>query len=451
MAAYKRLDLNNRIRIQTLLESRTSFRQIAFQLGCNITTVSREVLNHRVELNTFGLGSSNRCVKRRECAKNDTCSGMSHKCQKKKCSSCRYVNCNNFCNEYEEYHCPKLDEPPYVCNGCADRGRCPFRKMLYKADQADSASQKLRSESRSGMNLTEEEVRELDGILSERIRLGQSIHHIFVTSQDRLYICERTAYTLLHSGKISARPIDAPRMVRMSPRRSKPQVKVDKKCRIGRTYEDYLAYIKDNPDTGILEGDTVEGRKGGKCILTLTWVNLEFQIGFLRDHNDSASVTAIVDHLYESFGDELFHKVFPEVWLLDNGTEFSDPAAIEKYGIRVFYCDPSSPGQKGTCEVNHENIRRILPKGTSFDPFDQGFMDFMFSHINGLARKKLNEHSAFDAFSSLYAADLNIENMLHIRFIHPEKVELKPSLVKRYYGFYPSVPTKTQETDHETY
>ena len=37
----------------------------------------------------------------------------------------------------------------------------------------------------------------------------------------------------------------------------------------------------------------------------------------------------------------------------------------------VFYCDPSAPYQKGACEVNHELIRRILPKGSSFDDLTQ--------------------------------------------------------------------------------
>ena len=49
---------------------------------------------------------------------------------------------------------------------------------------------------------------------------------------------------------------------------------------------------------------------------------------------------------------------FP-ICLADNGTEFSDPCGIEvdSDGVirsRVFYCDPSSPGQKGACENNHE-------------------------------------------------------------------------------------------------
>ena len=447
MAAYKRLDTGKRIRIQTMLEQHESFKRIAAELGVHPSTISREVQNGSVEHNVGGLGSNNRCTMRRTCDKHDLCPGQSYLCRKKKCSTCHKVNCNNICHEYKEYHCPNLDKPPYVCNGCEKRKSCAFRKQMYFADRADSLSIKLRSESRSGMNLTEDEVRELDGIISPRIKMGQSIHHIFATSQDELYICERTAYTLLHSGMISARPIDAPRIVRMSPRKKKRQVKVDKKCRVGRTYEDLQAYLADHPDTAVLEGDTVEGKKGGKCILTLTWKSMDFQIGFLRDHNNSASVTAIVDSLYETLGYELFHKVFPDVWVLDNGSEFSDPEAIEKYGIRVFYCNPSAPFEKGTCENTHSLIRRVLPTGSSFDFLDQEFLDLLFSHMNGLARKKLNDHSAYDVFSSLYSADLNIEELLHIRFINPEEVELKPSLLKKYYDSHPSLLSKAMEAE----
>ena len=56
------------------------------------------------------------------------------------------------------------------------------------------------------------------------------------------------------------------------------------------------------------------------------------------------------------------------VLLTDRGSEFSDPLAIErsclepgKRRCRVFYCDPLAPGQKGACERNHSELRRILP------------------------------------------------------------------------------------------
>ena len=63
--------------------------------------------------------------------------------------------------------------------------------------------------------------------------------------------------------------------------------------------------------------------------------------------------------------------------LTDNGSEFSNPTEIEldmKTGelrTKIFYCHPSSPFEKDSCEVNHKLLRRILPKGTSFDNLTQ--------------------------------------------------------------------------------
>jgi hypothetical protein len=109
-----------------------------------------------------------------------------------------------------------------------------------------------------------------------------------------------------------------PRAVRMNPRKHKAaEKKVDRNCRKGRIYDDYLAYMAANSDEAVLEGDTVEGKN---CILTLTWVQWSFQAGFLRDHNNSASVTLVVNQLYETLGFEMFHKVFPSVWLIDRNT-----------------------------------------------------------------------------------------------------------------------------------
>ena len=55
-----------------------------------------------------------------------------------------------------------------------------------------------------------------------------------------------------------------------------------------------------------------------------------------------------------------------------NKTEFSDPESIELSAINgerlsnVFFCDPNASWQKGSIEKNHEYIRYVLPKGTSF-------------------------------------------------------------------------------------
>lgn len=434
MAAYSRLTLNDRIAIQSALDSRLSFRSIAFQLNRHPSSIQREVCRNSIESNTFSYNHSrNRCIHRAYCAKNDLCSGMPLACKKKKCTSCRKVLCNTLCTDFVEIHCNLLDKPPYVCNGCEKKPSCNLRKMIYNAKKADSSASLLKSESRSGISLSHEEIIEFNNRISPLIKRGQSIHHIMISNPDWFTISEKTAYMLVHSGLIDARPIDLPRAVRFKYRKKSKEVKVDKKCRIGRSYDEYLRYISEHPDETVLQGDTVEGVKGGKCILTLTWVSWDFQIGFLRDHNDSASVSAIVNNLYELLGLEVFSKVMPSIWLLDNGSEFSNPTEIEKYGIHVFYCDPAAPYQKGACENTHEHIRRILPKGTSFNDLTQDFLHVMFSHINSMVRKKLNDRSSYDLFSSVYGNDIDISSHFKISRIASNDVMLSPQLRRQYF------------------
>ena len=97
--------------------------------------------------------------------------------------------------------------------------------------------------------------------------------------------------------------------------------------------------------------------------------------------------------------------------------------------------------------MSSSHIRRVLPKGTSFDNLDQGFFDFLFSNINAIAiaRKKLNNHSAYDMFSSMYGDDLDIEKIFRIYWIDPKDVELNRSLVKTYYDSHPTESANSRE------
>ena len=192
-----------------------------------------------------------------------------------------------------------------------------------------------------------------------------------------------------------------PRTVRMSPRKNKSKtLKVDKGCRNGRTYKDFVKYINEHPDSIICEGDSVEGKKGGKVLLTLFFVQQNLQLAFLRDYNDARSVTHIFEKLYIELRPDIFGKIF-DVLLLDNGSEFSNPEALEydmqgNRRLRVFYCDPASPYQKGGCENNHEMIRRIMPKGMDFSNYTQEDINLMMSHINSYSRAKFGNKSPYD-------------------------------------------------------
>ena len=161
-------------------------------------------------------------------------------------------------------------------------------------------------------------------------------------------------------------------------------------------------------------------------------------LAFLRDANTFQSVIDIFNGLDEVLGAEIFDELFPVI-LTDNGREFSNPTKIENrekpsmhFGHRrtcIYYCDAGSPYQKGAIEVNHELIRRILPKGTSFDHLTQEDIFLMMNHINSYKRKKLNNRSPYETFSFYHGED--ILEKLACRQVAAKDIMLKPALLKK--------------------
>jgi IS30 family transposase len=156
-------------------------------------------------------------------------------------------------------------------------------------------------------------------------------------------------------------------------------------------------------------------------------------LAFIRDTNTARSVSKIFDQLYELLGHDTFTSLF-QIILTDRGSEFTNPLAIEfnennERRTHIFYCDPQRSDQKGGCEVTHEFIRRILPKGTSFDGLAQEDITLMMSHINSYSRKKLNNQSAHQLFSFLNSEE-PIEK-LNLKLVPANEINLTPLLLKK--------------------
>mgnify|MGYP005779450141 CR=1 FL=1 len=58
--------------------------------------------------------------------------------------------------------------------------------------------------------------------------------------------------------------------------------------------------MEKHSDTPVVEMDTVEGKKGGKILLTLHFVNCSFMLAFLSKHNDAQSVIDIFNSLQKN-------------------------------------------------------------------------------------------------------------------------------------------------------
>jgi IS30 family transposase len=423
-----------RLELQKYLKESLSFKEISRRLDKNPTTISREVRKYSSQVATGYPGFPyNACKNRFNCRSKNVCA---KNCTRKTTVYCKICpSCNDNCSDFVLEICTARFRVPYVCNGCETIGRCSLLKNIYDAEHAHIRSHEAISESRSGLCVSEAEVERLNAIVSPLVQRGQSIHQIYINHESNLMCSEKTIYNYVDACLFDVRNIDLPRKVKFRERYKKPEFKVDKGCRIGRNHEAFLAFLDKNSDTSVVQMDSVIGNKGGKCLLTIHFVETSLMLAFLREANTSKSVTDIFEMLYDKLGKPLFKKLFPVI-LTDNGSEFSNPKAIEysdeKFtGLRtnVFYCDAGSPYQKGAIEVNHELIRRILPKGTSFNNLTQEDISLMMNHINSYKRKKLNNRSPYETFSFYHG-----EEVLHKLGCSPvaaSDIMLKPALLKK--------------------
>lgn len=441
-----RLTSDERKRIEKMLDDGWSPYKIAKALGRPPKTVMREITNRAIKSLKGSVGRiNNRCVHRFDCQKrNDACKACLHANRSMLCRFCR--QCNSHCRDYIEQKCEKLESSPFVCNGCGERNKCPLAKKLYVADDAQENYTTVLSKSREGANITEEELVAMDNLIYKLTENGQSVHAAVVNNPDVIPVSEKTVYRYIDGGLLKTKNGDLPRKCKLAPRKGKGvEHKVDAQCRIGRSMDDYHKFIETNPGLPVTEMDTVEGTKGGKVLLTLMFMPYSFMLAFLLDSKTSANVTAafrtIRDRMVGKFGKDAGLAIMGEMFaviLTDNGTEFSNPLAIEFdcEGNRIanlFYCNPGASYQKPHVERNHEGIRLILPKGsyyllpTSFDDLTQEDVDLMMSHVNSYLRPALADKAPYDVFTQKFGTD--VADLFNIRRIPANDIVLKPKLL----------------------
>lgn len=347
----------------------------------------------------------------------------------------RYIR-SNFYDEFDSKgiksaieKCNKLQKPPYVCNNCPNKRYCTNHKLYYNAGLAQQNSDKILIESRIGVDITPEAIDEIENTIVPLIKnQNQSVNQVYINHSDILYFCKTTFYKYVDLGILSLTNLDLPKKVKYKKRKSKRSNDYKRKLALlkGRTYEEYLSFITDHPKMNICEMDTVEGNKGGKVFLTIIIKDTKFMFIKLLDKKNVASVNKEIDKLKKILGIKLFSKIF-RIVLTDNGSEFYDPLRIEKDYItgrktcNVFYCNPYSSYQKPNVERNHEYIRRVLPKGTSFNNLTEIQVQNLETIINNIPRDKYDGKTPYEMTKEKYPQVLE---KLNYKYIKPDDVSL---------------------------
>ena len=415
----KHLSIDERIVIEKDLMLGKSLRQIGDLLRTAHTTIAREIVGRRV----FTPGQEEKTLSD-ICARSASCPRF--------CAGCR-AGCKSF---LPRMACARLNRAPFVCDGCEKERKCPFGKMHYCAKEAEESYRNTLVSCRSGVNLTDEELEGIRECTSAALRKGQSPYHIVKANPEEITVSTRTLYRLLENGYLRGLgKLELKRAAGMKPRKGKrPQRRIQRACREGRGYEDFLAFMEASPDTPVVQMDTVEGTRGGRCLLTLHLPCSQLQLMFIRRRNCAASVAECLDELERRLGFELFSSIF-QVILTDNGSEFTAPETLERSATRegrkrtrIFYCEPYSAWQKPDVESSNEYMRDVFPKGKAIPDITQEQVDEAASHINSKLRQSLGGKSAVAVFRDIHGD--GALRRIGLREVPAREVNLTPGVLR---------------------
>lgn len=152
-----------------------------------------------------------------------------------------------------------------------------------------------------------------------------------------------------------------------------------------------------------------------------------------------APVLAGLGLVRAALGEAGMRRAFRPV-VTDNGAEFADEGAIaallgELPGeTRLYYCDPRRADQKGGCEKNHVEIRKILPKGRgiSFDRLDRADAALVMSQVNSEPRGRLAWRTPSEMLLAALGEDARaLIDAFGIEMLDPSELELTPGCVER--------------------
>ena len=426
------MTLDDRVYIQEGLDSNLSPSLISKKIGKSHSTVIREIEKHRVFKGTRYEGAKAPCMHKDSCV-------VYGLCDKKYCHSpCRFCHgCVDICPEYFPNECARLASSPHVCNGCDKQGACTYNRYFYIASYAHNAYQDTLISAREGINQTPDSLQELDELVSPLLKKGQSVAHIFATHENEINCSQTTVYRYVNKRVLTAMNMDLPRKVRYKARNSSDSPKLTKEEKLAilsRSYERFKKYMEEHPDLDVVEMDTVVGTVGSKKVmLTLLFRSCNLMLIILLREKTQNEVINALNWLCEALGIEIFKQLFPVI-LTDRGTEFLYPEALESdsYGeikTKLFYCDPQCSWQKGALEKNHEFIRYVLPKGSSFDALTQEDVTLLVNHINSVRREKF--HGKTPYILSKVLLDNKLHEVMKLVEIKPDDVFLKPALLNR--------------------
>ena len=159
--------------------------------------------------------------------------------------------------------------------------------------------------------------------------------------------------------------------------------------------------VEDRAIPGDWEGDLIIGSIAsrssiGTLVERTTRMVLLFPLGDDRSaQNTRLKLTALIQTLPA----QMMRSI---TW--DQGKEMAEHALLRvDTGVKVWFCDPHSPWQRGTNENTNGLLRQYFPKGTDLSQITQATCDAVAAQMNNRPRKILGFKTPLESYTELLA------------------------------------------------
>ena len=159
------------------------------------------------------------------------------------------------------------------------------------------------------------------------------------------------------------------------------------------------ASVEDRAVPGHWEGDLIAGSKNS-YVATLVERQSRYVMLAKVKNNDTESVVSALIKQSKKLPSELYKSL---TW--DRGKELADHQRFTlETDIKVYFCDPSSPWQRGSNENTNRLLRQYFPKGTDLSVHSQAKLDAVARRLNERPRKTLEYETPAERFDACVAS-----------------------------------------------
>jgi len=159
------------------------------------------------------------------------------------------------------------------------------------------------------------------------------------------------------------------------------------------------AAAEDRALPGHWEGDLLFGSKNSQIATLVERQSRYVMLAKVDGKDTDTIVNALIKH-----AQKLPHELYKSLtW--DRGKEMADHKRFTlATDIKVYFCDPQSPWQRGSNEHTNGLLRQYFPKGIDLSAYSQAKLNAVARRLNERPRKTLNYETPAERFNQCVAS-----------------------------------------------